>query len=83
MDRLRVRIGTNGRFVIPLEYRRALGVSEGDEVFVRFVEGEMRVSTVDTGIKYAQSLVRRYVPEDSHLVDELIQERRDSAEKEL
>lgn len=77
-----VKIGSNGRLVIPAEYRKALGVEEGDELLVRFVEGEVRISTPKAAIRRAQALVRRYVPEGQSLVDELINERREAAERE-
>jgi AbrB family looped-hinge helix DNA binding protein len=83
MEKMRVRVGSNGRLVIPSEFRKAMGISEGDELLVRFVEGEMHISTMDTAIRHAQALVRQYVPREARLVDELIQERRDAASSEL
>lgn len=79
---MRIKVGSNGRFVIPSEYRKALGASEGDELLVRFAEGEMRISTAEAAIKRAQALVRRYVPKDTSLVAELIQDRRNAAADE-
>ena len=40
MDRQLVKVGSNGRFVIPSEYRRQLGIREGDELVIRLVDGE-------------------------------------------
>ncbi len=77
-----VRLGSNGRLVIPAEYRKALGVGEGDELVVRFEDGELRLSTRKTALRRAQERVRRYVPEGVSLADELIQERREEAAKE-
>ncbi len=74
-----VRLGSNGRLVIPAEYRKALGVGEGDELVVRFEDGELRLSTRKTALRRARERVRRYVPEGISLADELIQERRKEA----
>ena len=82
MDSERVKIGSNGRFVIPAAFRKALGVGEGDELLVRVVDDELRVSTTKAAISQAQERVRRYVPADTQLVDELIRERRRAAEQE-
>lgn len=75
-----VKIGSNGRFVIPAEFRKALGVAEGDEVLLRFVDGELRISSRAAGIRRAQQLVRRHVPQDVSLVEELLDDRRQEAQ---
>lgn len=82
MDSRRVTIGSNGRFVIPSEFRKALEVREGDELLVRLAAGELRISTTDTAIKHAQARVRRYVSEDTSLADELIRGRREASDQE-
>lgn len=66
-----------GRVVIPAEFRRAIGLEVGDEVIVRLEDGEVRILTPESAIRKAQDLVRRYIPEDRSLVDELLAERRD------
>lgn len=83
MDRQLVKVGSNGRFVIPSEYRRQLGIREGDELVIRLVDGELRIGTLSAAIKRAQQLVRQYVPEGTQLADELLQERREAANIEL
>jgi len=77
-----VKIGTNGRLVIPANLRKVLGVEEGDELLARIVDGELRITTPAAAIKRAQAIVRRYVPTDHSLVDELIKERREAAARE-
>lgn len=77
-----VKLGSNGRLVIPAEYRKALGVEEGDELVLRLEDGELRLSTRKIAVRRAQERVRRYVPEDASLADELIAERREEAAKE-
>lgn len=73
------RMGKGGRVVIPAELRRALGLSEGDEVILRLTDQELYLITPRQAVKKAQAMVRRYVPESVRLVDELIAERRREA----
>ena len=77
-----VKLGSNGRLVIPAAYRKALGVEEGDELVVRFEDGELHLSTRKLALKRAQELVRRYVPEGASLSDELLADRREEAARE-
>lgn len=82
MNAKMVKIGANGRFVIPAEFRNHLQVKDGDELLVRLVDDELRISTPEVAIRRAQEIVRRHVPVDRSLVDELISERRDAAARE-
>ena len=80
--RARARITEGGGLVIPEEFLRAMGVSAGDAVSLRLTDGELRVFSIRHGIKRAQEIVRRYIPEGRSLADELIAERRAEAERE-
>lgn len=77
-----VKIVDGGKLVIPASMRRDLGFSVGDIVLVDIDDGELRVRSVSRAIQRAQEIVRKYVPEDVGLVDELITERRREAERE-
>jgi len=76
------KLDKNGRLVIPVQFRRALGVEPGDELILALDKGELRIFTRGEAIKRAQGLVRRYIPSDRSLVDELIQERRAESARE-
>jgi AbrB family looped-hinge helix DNA binding protein len=82
MDKNVVKLGANGRVVIPAEYRKALGLSEGDDLLLRLEDGELRLSSRAAAIRRAQAIVRRRVPEGVSLSGELIEERRAEAERE-
>ena len=71
-----------GRIVIPVEFRRALGLGIGDRVVLRLEDGEVRLFTIDHAIQRAQQMVRRYIPEGRSLAEELMRERRAGAERE-
>lgn len=73
---IRAKLAEGGRIVIPVEYRQALGLHVGDEVILRLEDGEVRIFTPQQAIKRAQELVRRYVPRERSLSDELLEERK-------
>ena len=76
MQTWRTRVEPDGRVVIPAAARRAAGLDVGDTVVVHVADGEIRIMSLQRAISRAQAIVRRYVPDDRSLVDELIAERR-------
>ena len=78
----RAKVDRGGRIVIPAEFRRAIGVREGEDLIVRLENGEIRLLTLAQAIRRAQELVRRHVPEGRSLSDELLAERRAEALRE-
>lgn len=82
MSIVKTHLGKNGRIVIPVQFRKALGVLEGDELMMSLRDGEIRIFTRDQAIRNIQAMVRRYVPEGRSLADELIAERRAEAARE-
>jgi AbrB family looped-hinge helix DNA binding protein len=76
---MKTKVREGGRLVIPAAYRKALGLKPGDEVILALEDGEIRVVSARQAIARAQALVRRYVPKDRNLSEELIQERREEA----
>lgn len=79
METIMVTLGLNGRLVIPARFRRVLGIRSGDELVVTLDDGELRITTRRHAATRAQEAVRRRVPRDASLVDELIRERRSEA----
>lgn len=82
MAEQRTRIGEGGRFVIPAELRKALGLNPGDEVVLVLEDDGLRLMTVDQAVRRAKALVRAFVSEGVSLVDELLEERREEAARE-
>lgn len=82
MNETRVKISKGGQVVIPAEYRKALGLQTGDEVVIRINKRGLHLSNLNQVIQHAQELVRRYVPKERSLVNELIAERHKEAENE-
>ena len=78
----RMRINENGRVVIPVSFRKRLGIRVGDEVVLQIQDDELRITTLKRNIERAQRLVRKHVKSGTSLVDELIAERREAARNE-
>ena len=79
---MKVRLGPDGRVVIPSAFREALGLKDGDVLFSSLEDGEIHLLTTAAAMRRAQALVRKFVPEGVSLVDELIEDRRKEAERE-
>lgn len=79
---VRVSVGPGGRIVIPASFRRAMNIQPGDQLVLRFADGELRAVSSAEGLRRARRRVAKYVPRDRNLVDELIAERRLEAERE-
>jgi AbrB family looped-hinge helix DNA binding protein len=78
----RARINENGRVVIPANFRKALGISAGDEVVLRIEDNELRITTLKQRLERARRRVRKYVKPGRSLVDDLLAERREAAKRE-
>ncbi len=79
---MRLRLGPDGRVVIPAPFREALGLSEGDMLIGSVSEGELHLLTRQAAVRRAQAIVRQFVPEGVNLVDELLEDRRREVERE-
>lgn len=79
---LRTTLDAGGRVVIPAEFRKALGVAPGDRVLIRYLDGEVRIYTLEHAVKQVQAWARTVIPEGTMLSEELIAERRAEAARE-
>ena len=77
-----VKIVDGGKLIIPAQFRRKLGIDVGDTVVVEMDEDGLHVRSLTSAVRQAQNIVRGFVPEDAHLADDLITERRAEAERE-
>lgn len=73
---VRVRLGGEGRIVIPASYREAMGVKEGDTLYLRLEGTELRASPFAAVTDRVRAILRKFVPRGTSLVDELLRERR-------
>ena len=77
-----LRLGKQGRVVIPAHLREALGLKEGDALIARVEDGKLVMETPEQALARFRAYVRSHVPPGVSLVDELIAERREEARKE-
>lgn len=78
----RTTVDSGGRVVLPVEYRRALGVEPGDEVVLVLKEGVVRVMTSAEALRRAQSLLAPHLASGPDLVDELLEARKRETKRE-
>jgi AbrB family looped-hinge helix DNA binding protein len=71
----RTKVDAGGRIVLPVEYRRALGLEAGDEVVLVLREGEVRVLTPRQALANAREILDTYL-EGADPVADLLRERR-------
>jgi AbrB family looped-hinge helix DNA binding protein len=78
---IRTQISNSGRLVVPAKFRKALKIKAGDELVLRLENDSIRLIPLRQAVNMAQKQVRKFVPEGVALVDELIQERREEANR--
>jgi AbrB family looped-hinge helix DNA binding protein len=72
----RVRVGPDGRLVVPAQFRETLGLKEGDVLFARLENGEISLLTAAAAIKRIQAKFAPYRRPDVSEVDAFLAERR-------
>ena len=76
-----VRVGPQGRIVIPAHMRRSLSIGPGEELLIRVEDGRLVLETRGRVLQRVQSWFAQ-VPLEVSLADELIAERREEVRKE-
>jgi AbrB family looped-hinge helix DNA binding protein len=76
-----VKVGLQGRVVIPSRLREELKIRAGDELVARVEEGRVVMEKRENVLRRVKERFAD-VPEDASLADELISERREEARRE-
>lgn len=76
-----LKLGQNGRMIIPAELRHNLELKEGDELLVT-VEGKRLVLETEAALLERLYATVGEPPEGEQVSDELIRERREEAQRE-
>lgn len=77
------RINENGRIVIPAEIRQQMGLSPGETLHLKLEGDTLKIESHRARIRRVQESLRRLIPPDRVLSDELIAERREEARREM
>ncbi len=62
--------------------RKELQIKPGDEIILRLENGSVRIIPLVQAVTMTQQAVKKYVPSETSLVDDLIQIRRTEADHE-
>ena len=73
---MKVNVLPNGRLVLPMPFRRKLGVERGGQLVVELEDGAVKLSTPDQALDEAGALFRSILSDDASVADEVIAERR-------
>jgi len=76
-----LRLGRQGRLVIPAELRRKLGLNDGDELVARDEDGRLVIEPRSAVLTRIRRRLRT-LPTEVSLVDDLLAERRREAQRE-
>jgi len=80
--RARVKLKANGRIVIPVAIREALGVKAGQTLLLEVAEGVLRIESFEQRLRQVQDELNRQLSASRSLAGELIAERREEAQRE-
>ncbi len=64
-----VKMGSNGRILLPATYRKALHLQEGSRVFLKLENGRLVLSSIELAAKKAQDLVKKHCAGHSLVAD--------------
>jgi bifunctional DNA-binding transcriptional regulator/antitoxin component of YhaV-PrlF toxin-antitoxin module len=81
-QRWKLKVATDGRFVIPAAARAAMDIDEDGTVTAYLQDGELRLLSRRTAIRQVQAIVKDHRKKHGltgSVVDELIAERREAA----
>lgn len=82
MNALSGKLAEGGRLVVPVAFRKEMGIEPGDQVFMEVVDGQLHVWSQKQAIARAQAQLRQLTGGKRSLVDELLAERRAEAERD-
>jgi len=80
--RVRLKIDSTGRVLIPAELRAAMGLEAGTTVLAWLERGELHLVSAKSASADAQNLARKLISGRASLADELIADRRAEARRE-
>ena len=82
MNAQRGKIVSGGRLIVPAEFRRLMGLSDGDTVVMEIKGDELHVRPLRAALRRVQERLKSYAIEGKSISDELIADRRAAADRE-
>ena len=82
MNAQRGKIVSGGRLIVPAEFRRLMGLSDGDTVVMEIEGDELHVRPLRAALRRVQERLKPYAIEGKSISDELIADRRAAADRE-
>lgn len=76
MNEQQVLMGDGGRIVIPALFRKAIGVSKGDELLIRLHDGEIRIFTQQEALARIRKAAQKIKKKGMSITDDFIANRR-------
>jgi len=73
---VQIKLGENGRIVIPAAFRRQLGLEPGDSLVLRIEDDAVRIESRRAAVRAAQRILREKVPKGELLTERLFAMRR-------
>jgi bifunctional DNA-binding transcriptional regulator/antitoxin component of YhaV-PrlF toxin-antitoxin module len=80
-QRWRLKVGSDGRLVIPAAARAAMELGQDGVVNATLEDGQLRLTSIPIAIKRAQAFAKKHRKGSGSLVDALIAERREAAKR--
>ena len=81
MNEFRVKIGEDGRVLIPIFCRRQLKLSPGEEIIIKLDNNELHLFSLKQSLRNAQKIVKHYA-KNQNLVKKLRQMRQEDSSDE-
>jgi AbrB family looped-hinge helix DNA binding protein len=82
MTAVRGKVVEGGRIIVPASFRKSMGLSKGDTVFMELHGDELRIRPARSALRRVQAKLRALAPNEGFVSDELIAERRAEADRE-
>ncbi len=80
MAAVRGKVVEGGRIIVPAAFRKSMGLSKGDTVFMELHGDELRVRPARSALRRIQAKLRALAPSEGLASDKLIAERQAEAE---
>lgn len=83
MKQVRIHVDKSGRLLLPTKIRNQFNIKSGDVFIMEAMNDEIKLTSLNKSIKNIQNLFRQYVPENTPVVDQLLESRAIDLEQEV